>query len=91
MIRFLDILISTTGIFLFFPFLIIFLIISWFDTGKPIYIQKRVGLNLKTFKLIKFRTMKIGTKSKATHLVNKSDITAIGYFLYLKEEVVFLC
>ncbi len=81
MIRFLDILISTTGIFLFFPFLIIFLIISWFDTGKPIYIQKRVGLNLKTFKLIKFRTMKIGTKSKATHLVNKSDITAIGYFL----------
>ena len=81
MIRISDILISITSIVLFFPFLILFLIISWFDTGKPIYIQKRVGLNLKTFKLIKFRTMKIGTKSKGTHLVNKSDITAIGYFL----------
>ena len=80
MIRFLDIIISIISLFLFLPFFIIFLIIGWFDTGAPIYIQKRGGLNLKTFNLIKFRTMKIGTKSAATHLVNKSNITATGCF-----------
>ena len=79
--RFSDIIISIIGIVLFFPFLIIFLIIGWFDTGAPIYIQKRLGLNLKTFNLIKFRTMKIDTKLSATHLVEKSNITATGYFL----------
>ena len=78
--RFSDIIISIISIVLFFPFLIIFLIIGWFDTGAPIYIQKRLGLNLKTFNLIKFRTMKIDTKLSATHLVDESNITAIGYF-----------
>ena len=81
MIRFLDILFSLTGFLFFFPFLIVFFIISWFDTGSPLYIQKRVGLNLKNFYLIKLRTMKIGTKSQSTHLVNKSNITKIGCFL----------
>jgi O-antigen biosynthesis protein WbqP len=81
MIRFLDILISITGLVLLFPFLIIFIIIGWFDTGSPLYIQQRVGLNLKNFNLVKFRTMKIGTKSKSTHLISQSNITYIGYFL----------
>ena len=81
MIRFLDIIISVIFLFLFLPFIIIFLLIVWLDTGSPLYIQKRLGLNLKTFNLVKFRTMKIGTNSKGTHLVNKSDITNTGYFL----------
>lgn len=81
MIRFLDILISIIGLLLFSPFLIIFFIIGLFDTGSPFYIQKRVGLNLKNFNLVKFRTMKIGTKSKGTHLISQSNITHIGYFL----------
>ena len=81
MIRFLDILFSLIGFLFFFPFFIVFFIIGWYDSGSPLYIQKRVGLNLKNFNLIKFRTMKIGTKSKSTHLVNKSNITKIGYFL----------
>jgi lipopolysaccharide/colanic/teichoic acid biosynthesis glycosyltransferase len=81
MIRFLDILISIIGLLLFSPFLIIFFIIVWFDTGSSFFIQQRVGLNLKNFNLVKFRTMKIGTKSKGTHLISKSNITHIGYFL----------
>jgi len=81
MIRFLDIIISVIFLLLFLPFFIICLLIVWLDTGSPLYIQKRLGLNLKTFNLVKFRTMKMGTKSKATHLVNKSNITIIGNFL----------
>ena len=81
MIRFFDILFSLLGLIIFFPFLLLFLLIGWFVSGSPLYIQKRVGLNLKTFKLVKFRTMKIGTSSKSTHLVNISSITSLGYFL----------
>lgn len=81
MIRFLDILISITSLVLFSPFLIVFFIIGLFDTGSPLYIQQRVGLNLKNFSLVKFRTMKIGTKSKGTHLISRSNITHVGYFL----------
>ena len=81
MIRLLDIVFALIGLFIILPFFIIFFIIGLFDTGSPFFIQKRVGLNLKHFNLIKFRTMKIGTKSKSTHLVNKSNITKIGFFL----------
>ena len=81
MIRIFDIIFSFIGLFIFSPFFIIFFFTGIFDTGSPFYIQKRVGLNLKSFNLIKFRTMKIGTKSRSTHLINKSNITKIGYFL----------
>ena len=87
MIRLLDIVFSLIGLFIVLPFFIIFFIIGLFDTGAPFYIQKYTvntmgsGVNLKHFNLIKFRTMKVGTKSKSTHLINKSNITKIGFFL----------
>ena len=36
---------------------------------------------MKLFTLIKFRTMPIGTKSRPTHLIDKSKITKLGRFL----------
>jgi lipopolysaccharide/colanic/teichoic acid biosynthesis glycosyltransferase len=50
-------------------------------TGSPLFIQNRVGLNLKNFNLIKFRTMKLRTPSSGTHLINRSNVTYFGYFL----------
>ena len=55
--------------------------IVFLDNGFPFIIQKRIGLNLKNFTLIKFRTMKIGTLSVGTHLIESSNITRFGYFL----------
>ena len=81
MIRFLDIIFSSIILFIFFPLLIIIFFLCLLDTGSPLFFQKRIGLKLKNFNLIKFRTMKIGTLSKSTHLVSKSRITKIGYFL----------
>jgi lipopolysaccharide/colanic/teichoic acid biosynthesis glycosyltransferase len=52
-----------------------------FDTASPLFIQERVGKNQKTFKLIKFRTMEVGTRSVGTHLANKCAITKLGHFL----------
>lgn len=81
MIRFFDILFSLLGVFFLLPILIIIYIIGLFDTGSPIFVQKRVGKNMKPFGLLKFRSMKVDTASVSTHLVNKSDITPLGHFL----------
>jgi len=81
MIRLLDIIFSFLSLILFFPLFILILFVEFFDTGFPLFIQKRVGLNLKNFTLIKFRTMKIGILSAGTHLIDSSNITCFGYFL----------
>jgi lipopolysaccharide/colanic/teichoic acid biosynthesis glycosyltransferase len=81
MIRILDILFSFLALIIFFPLLMILYLIGYLDTGSPLFIQKRVGLNQKEFKLFKFRTMKIGTLSTSSHLVDQSQITAFGHFL----------
>lgn len=81
MIRLLDIVFSFLGLILFLPLFILIFLIGFLDKGFPLFIQKRVGLNLKNFALIKFRTMKIGTLSAGTHLIDSSNITYFGNFL----------
>jgi O-antigen biosynthesis protein WbqP len=81
MIRLLDIVFSFLGLILFLPLFILIFFIGFLDKGFPLFIQKRVGLNLKNFTLIKFRTMKIGTLSAGTHLIDSLNITHFGHFL----------
>jgi O-antigen biosynthesis protein WbqP len=81
MIRILDFLAAFFGLLFLWPILLIVVIIGLFDTGSPIFIQERVGRNKKPFKLIKFRTMSIETKSVASHLANNASITKLGNFL----------
>lgn len=81
MIRLFDILFSLLGLILLSPILLILIIIGFFDTGSPIFKQKRIGKNLEPFELYKFRTMYLNTKSVATHLVNANSVTKYGSFL----------
>lgn len=81
MIRFFDIFFSLIGLIVLSPFIIVFTIIGYFDTGAPIFRQKRVGRHMCEFVLIKFRTMHVQTSSVATHLVNPNLITKFGRFL----------
>ncbi|MHA6604773.1 sugar transferase [Photobacterium damselae] len=81
MIRLLDFFASFFGLLLLWPIILIVTIIGFFDTGYPIFIQTRVGKNKKPFKLIKFRTMSVDTKSVASHLANNASITKLGSFL----------
>jgi O-antigen biosynthesis protein WbqP len=81
MIRFIDFLAAFFGLLFLWPILLIVTIIGMFDTGSPIFVQTRVGKNQKQFKLIKFRTMSVETKSVASHLANNSSITKLGNFL----------
>lgn len=81
MIRLLDFLAALFGLLLLWPVLLIVTVMGFFDTGQPIFVQTRVGKNQKPFKLIKFRTMSLDTKSVASHLANESSITKLGGFL----------
>jgi O-antigen biosynthesis protein WbqP len=81
MIRVIDFLAAFFGLLLLWPILLIVTVIGMFDTGSPIFVQTRVGKNKKAFKLIKFRTMSIETKSVASHLASNASITKLGNFL----------
>lgn len=81
MIKILDFLFALFGLILTLPIMLIVIILGYFETGSPIFIQERVGKNKKPFKLIKFRTMSVDTKSVASHLVGTASITKLGGFL----------
>ena len=78
MIRFIDIVLSFLGLVVLLPLLVLIYILGLFDTGKPLLFQPRVGKYKKTFILVKFRTMKISTKSLPSHLVGRENITKFG-------------
>lgn len=80
-IRSLDVLLSLCGLIAFAPLLLILWLIGWFDTGAPVFRQTRVGRYRKAFTLLKFRTMKRGTASVATHLADASAVTPFGRFM----------
>ena len=81
MIRFFDFLCSFIGLILLLPIFMMLTIIGFFDTGSPFFVQERMGLNKKAFKLVKFRSMYLNTKSVATHLAHSSSVTKYGTFL----------
>ena len=81
MIRLFDFLFSSLGLIILLPIFFFIYFIVLFKDGSPFFRQWRLGQNQKLFLLIKFRTMKIETKSVATHLVDQSMITSLGYFL----------
>lgn len=81
MIRIFDFLFSFFGLLFLWPILVILYIIGLFDTGSPVFMQERVGKGKKPFKLFKFRTMDVNTKSVASHLASQAQVTKFGAFL----------
>lgn len=81
MIRIIDFVLAFVGLVLGFPLLLVLIVIGLFDTGSPIFRQERVGRYKKPFTLVKFRTMRMGTASVATHLADNASITPFGNFL----------
>ena len=81
MTRLFDILFSGLGLLLGWPVLGVIALVGWFDSGSPLFKQVRVGRFQQPFTLVKFRTMRPGTASVATHLANSNAITPFGRFL----------
>ena len=81
MLRFLDLSIATIGLILGLPVLLFLFVLGLFDTGSPLFFQKRVGRFQRPFVLVKFRTMKPGVTAVATHLADPEAITKTGAIL----------
>lgn len=77
----LDIFFSVLGLLLGWPLLSLIALVGWLDNGSPLFRQVRVGRFQEPFTLVKFRSMRIGTASVATHLANSDSVTSFGRFL----------
>jgi len=69
--RLFDILFSLIIFFLFSPLVISLLVISMIIYGKPIYTQKRIGKDLKEFKIYKITTL-YGKEINVEDILNKN-------------------
>ena len=81
--RLIDIILSIIGILLFLPiFIIISIVIKLTSVGSVFYFGKRIGLNGRPFKIIKFRTM-FDNSDKGPDTTSRNDyrITFVGRFL----------
>ena len=78
--RLFDIFFSFLGLILLLPVFIIISILIKIDSSGPVFfLQERVGLNGKYFKIIKFRSMKINHNDSLTvTLKNDKRITRVG-------------
>jgi O-antigen biosynthesis protein WbqP len=81
MTRFFDFCFALLGLIVLFPVLLLLLVIVWFDNRSPLFKQDRIGRFQAPFVLVKFRTMRPGTESVATHLADPAAVTAFGRFL----------
>ena len=68
---------------LFFPALIVFIMVKLTSRGAAIYWSDRVGKDSVIFRMPKFRSMKVDTPAVATHLLSdpESALTPIGDIL----------
>lgn len=80
-LRSLDVVLAILGVLVTLPLMMVLYAIGLFDTGSPLFRQTRMGRRQQPFTLIKFRTMRPGTASVATHLADASAVTSFGSFL----------
>ena len=67
--RIMDILGAGIGLMLFSPVLLVVYILIWHDMGRPVlFLQDRPGLQGKSFKMIKFRSMRYGMDADADRI-----------------------
>lgn len=70
-------------LFLLIPILLVALMVKLTSTGPVLYWSDRVGRDNRTFKMPKFRSMRVNTPALATHLLDNPQqfLTPIGSFL----------
>lgn len=82
--RLCDIVLSALGLIIFCPlFLVLSIWVALDSTGGVFYRQTRVGRGGRDFKLLKFRSMRIGADKKGLITVGEKDarITKSGYYI----------
>lgn len=80
--RLFDILLSLPAVAILLPFNIVFGICTFFDVGRPIFFkQTRMGMNEKTFTMVKFRNMNEKKDKDGKLLPPSQRVTKFGKFM----------
>lgn len=82
--RMLDIIVSAVGIVVFSPLmLLIAFLVKVYDGGPVFYLQDRLTIGGKDFKICKFRSMRVDSEKHGARLASKHDsrITPVGKVL----------
>lgn len=84
--RFIDIIGGIVGLFLLIPITIGVYIANRIcgDNGPVFYVQKRIGKNGKTFKMIKYRSMVVGAEEKLKKYLAENEEARKEYSTYKK-------
>ncbi|CUB08996.1 Putative undecaprenyl-phosphate N-acetylgalactosaminyl 1-phosphate transferase [Bacillus cereus] len=80
----LDFMFSLIGLIVLMPVILIFSILIILESpGSPFYLQERLGLNGKRFKVIKLRSMRNDAEKNGAKWAEKNDprVTKIGLFI----------
>ncbi|ANP83931.1 MULTISPECIES: sugar transferase [Bacillus] len=80
----LDVMFSLVGLIVLMPVILIFSILIILESpGSPFYLQERLGLNGKRFKVIKLRSMRNDAEKNGAKWAEKNDprVTKIGLFI----------
>jgi undecaprenyl phosphate N,N'-diacetylbacillosamine 1-phosphate transferase len=77
-----DFFVATLGLIISFPILLVIIIVlSISNNGKPFFFQLRPGKNGQIFKLVKFKTMNDKRDKKGDLLSDAERLTKIGKFI----------
>ena len=66
------------------PIIALYAVIFITTKGSPIFWSDRIGMNNKTFKMPKFRTLDIDTPLVATHLIDEKNLKFSPYGSFLR-------
>lgn len=80
----LDFMFSSVGLIVLMPVILIFSILIVLESpGSPFYLQERLGLNGKRFRVIKLRSMRNDAEKNGAKWAEKNDprVTKIGLFI----------
>jgi exopolysaccharide biosynthesis polyprenyl glycosylphosphotransferase len=78
--RTVDIVVSVTALLFFLPLLAIVALLIKLDSSGPIlFVQERLGLNKRRFKLYKFRTMVQGAEQMIDALADKNEMAGPAF------------
>ncbi len=80
--RLFDFSVSLFGLIFFSPFLLVCaFLIRILDPGPVLFVQERIGLDGVPFRMLKFRTMRVGVSGASITVGGDQRITSIGRFL----------
>jgi exopolysaccharide biosynthesis polyprenyl glycosylphosphotransferase len=83
--RLTDVVLAAVGLLLLAPLLIAIAVwIRWRDGGPVLFRQERVGLNLRPFPVVKFRTMAVDAEERLPDLLDQNVL--VGHAFKLEDD-----